>query len=56
MEDVQVYRNWFHDYTVKTISEIIEKSGFKIITMVGSLTGEALKEDSEWIGIVAQKQ
>lgn len=55
-EDVQVYRNWFHDYTVKTISEIIEKSGFKIITMVGSLTGESLKEDSEWIGIVAQKQ
>ncbi len=54
-EDVQVYRNWFHDYTIKTISEIIEKSRFKIINVVGSLTGEPLKEESDWIGIVAEK-
>lgn len=51
---VQVYRNWFHDYTIETISEIIQNCGFNIINMT-TLEGEALKEDSEWIGIVAQK-
>lgn len=54
-EGVQVYRNWFHDYTVETISEIIQNCGFKIIDMMGSLTGECLKEDCEWIAIIAQK-
>lgn len=54
-DGVQVYRNWYHDYTVETISEIIQNCGFKIIDMRGSLTGESLKEDSEWIAIVAQK-
>lgn len=51
---VQVYRNWFHDYTIKTISEIIQKCGFNIINMT-TLEGKVLKEESEWIGIVAQK-
>ena len=54
-EGVQVYRNWFNDYTVETISEIIQNCGFKIIDMKGDLTGESLKEDSEWIAIIAQK-
>lgn len=54
-EDVQVYRNWFNDYTVETISDIIKNCGFKIIDMNGDLTGEPLKEDSEWIAIIAQK-
>lgn len=53
---VQVYRNWFHDYTVKIISEVIQNSGFKIINILGNLTGEVLKEDSEWIAIIAQKK
>ncbi|WP_238918631.1 class I SAM-dependent methyltransferase [Clostridium sp. YIM B02555] len=52
---VQVYRNWFKDYSVETIIEIIKNSGFKIIDIRGSLIGEALKEDSEWIAIIAQK-
>jgi SAM-dependent methyltransferase len=52
---VQVYRNWFKDYSVETISEIINNSGFKIIDIRGSLIGEALKEDSEWFAIIAQK-
>lgn len=50
-----MYRNWFKDYSVETISEIIKNSGFKIIDIRGSLIGEALKEDSEWIAIIAQK-
>jgi SAM-dependent methyltransferase len=54
-DGVQVYRTWYHDYTVETISEIIHNCGFKIIDMRGSLTGESIKEDSEWIAIVAQK-
>lgn len=51
---VQVYRNWFHDYTIETISEVIQNYGFNIINMT-TLEGKALKEDSEWIEIVAQK-
>lgn len=52
---VQVYRNWFHDYTAETISEIVQKAGFRIIDMV-TLTGNALKKESEWILIIAEKR
>lgn len=52
---VQVYRNWFHDYTIEKIRRIVQSCGLKIINVMGSLSGEALKEDSEWIAVIAQK-
>lgn len=54
-KNVQVYRNWFHDYTAETISEIVQKAGFRIIDMV-TLTGNTLKTESEWILIIAEKR
>jgi 2-polyprenyl-3-methyl-5-hydroxy-6-metoxy-1,4-benzoquinol methylase len=53
-EGVQVYRNWFHDYTAETIKQVVQSSGFKVIDMV-NLTGEPLKNNSEWILIIAEK-
>lgn len=53
-EGVQVYRNWFHDYTAETIKQVVQSSGFKVIDMV-TLTGEPLKNNSEWILIIAEK-
>lgn len=50
-----MYRNWFHDYTAETISEIIQKAGFIIIDMV-TLTGNPLKTESEWILIITEKR
>lgn len=52
---VQVYRNWFHDYTAETISEVVQKAGFRIIDMV-TLTGNPLKTENEWILIIAEKR
>ncbi len=54
-DEVKVYRNWFHDYTDEIISVIIQNHGFKIIKTMGNLTGETIKENSEWIAIIAQK-
>ncbi|WP_160691127.1 methyltransferase domain-containing protein [Clostridium sp. C2-6-12] len=54
-EGIQVYRNWFHDYTAETISEIVQKSGFTIVDMV-TLAGNPLKTESEWILIIAEKR
>lgn len=51
---VQVYRNWFHDYIPETISEIVQKAGFRIIDML-TLTGNPLKTESEWILVIAEK-
>ena len=54
-KNVQVYRNWFHDYTAETISEVVQKAGFRIVDMV-TLTGNQLKTESEWILIIAEKR
>jgi hypothetical protein len=50
-----VYRNWFHDYTAETISEVVQKVGFRISDMV-TLTGNPLNTESEWILIIAEKR
>lgn len=54
-EKIQVYRNWFHDYRIENIKDIIENAGFRIVNAMGSLSGEELREDSDWIAVVAQK-
>lgn len=54
-KSVQVYRNWFHDYTAETISEVVQKAGFRISDMV-TLTGNQLNTESEWILIIAEKR
>jgi hypothetical protein len=51
-----VYRNWFHYYSVETISAVLEGQGFTVEGVYGDLTGAPLTDDGEWIGVIAQKK
>jgi len=54
--NVSVYRNWFHDYTLQSIREAIEKAGFKIVHIWDNLTGTVYEEGGDWIAIVGRKK
>ncbi|WP_371373480.1 class I SAM-dependent methyltransferase [Sporomusa aerivorans] len=51
----KVYRIWFHDYSLQTISAVLQDNGFKVADVWNSLTGERYQEGGDWIAIVAQK-
>jgi SAM-dependent methyltransferase len=53
---VTVYRNWFQDYTPETIRAELEQGGFSVVSLCGDLTGKPYNSESEWIGLVVQKQ
>jgi SAM-dependent methyltransferase len=52
---ISVYRCWFHDYTLSTITPVLEKAGFRVIQVWNDLTGTPYREGGEWIGIFAEK-
>jgi SAM-dependent methyltransferase len=52
---VKVYNNWFHDYDLDTIREVIQKAGFDVIDTWNDLTGSPYSEGGEWIAIVAKR-
>jgi SAM-dependent methyltransferase len=52
---VTVYRNWFHDYTLATIKDVMEKAGFQIKQVWNDLTGAPFDAKGDWIGILARK-
>lgn len=54
--NVSVYRNWFQDYTPKTITEELTLGGFFVESLWGDLTGIQYFPDSEWIGVAAGKK
>lgn len=51
-----IYRNWFQDYTPESITEELARNGFRVESLWADLTGTAYSPDSEWIGIVADRQ
>lgn len=53
---VSVYRNWFHDYSLKEIEEVLNNSGFSIQETWSDLTGTPYQGDNDWIGIVARNK
>lgn len=53
---ISIYRNWFQDYTRETIIQELKKGDFTIQSIWGDLTGTPYTEDTEWIGVVAQKR
>jgi SAM-dependent methyltransferase len=53
--DISVYRNWFQDYNPETITAELEANNFTVQSLWGDLAGTPYTDDSEWIGIVAQK-
>lgn len=52
---VKTYRLWLHDYSLETISLVLEKSGFKVEQVWNSLSGEPYREGGDWIALAARK-
>ena len=52
---VTVYRNWFRDYSLKTIRNVLENAGFSIIQVWNDLDGTPYDEDGDWLAVVAKK-
>jgi SAM-dependent methyltransferase len=54
-DKVSVYRNWFQDYDRAAITAELEQAGFGVQSVWNDLTGMPFRDDTEWIGLVAQK-
>jgi len=54
-KEVTVYRNWFHDYSLRAINDILEKSGFSILQIWNDLDGTPYEEGGDWLAVVAKK-
>jgi hypothetical protein len=52
---ISVYRNWFQDYTLETITAELATGGFAVKSAWSDLTGTHNTEDTEWIVLVTQK-
>lgn len=52
---VKNYRLWMHDYSLETISVVLEQNGFKIENVWNTLSGERYQEGGDWIAIAARK-
>ena len=53
---VSIYRNWFQDYTPESITAELTKGGFQVKSLWGDLSGQPYTPESEWIGVITQKQ
>ncbi|UCD08760.1 MAG: class I SAM-dependent methyltransferase [Dehalococcoidales bacterium] len=54
-KNVTVYRNWFHDYSLHTINDVLEKAGFSILQIWNDLDGTPFEEGGDWLAVVAKK-
>jgi len=52
---VTVYRDWFHDYSLPSIKQVLENAGFRILEAWNDFTGTPYKEDGDWITLVCRK-
>jgi len=55
-DGVRIFHNWFQDFSAELIRHELETGGFHVTGMYADLLGNPLTEDSEWIGIVAEKR
>jgi len=46
--------NWFQHYSPQMIEQELGESGFGVVEMAGDLTGNALSDDGDLIGIIAR--
>ena len=53
-EGVTAYRMWFQDYVPETLSPILERAGFEVERIAGSLTGDSYVDDSDWVAVLAK--
>jgi cyclopropane fatty-acyl-phospholipid synthase-like methyltransferase len=54
-KQVTVYRNWFRDYSLDTINEVLENAGFEILQIWNDLDGTPYEEGGDWLAVVAKK-
>jgi SAM-dependent methyltransferase len=52
---ISIYRMWFQDYNRETITRELEAGGFTVRSVWNNLIGTPYTEETEWIGVVAQK-
>ena len=53
--EVKIYRLWFHDYSLLTISQVLNNNGFELECVWSALDGTEYKDGSDWIAVVARK-
>ena len=51
-ETLEIF-NWFQHFTPESITAELNNAGFSVDLMVGDLTGESLKDESDFIGVIA---
>jgi SAM-dependent methyltransferase len=54
-DSVKIYNNWFHDYDLATIRQVLQRAGFKVIHAWNDFLGTPYHEGGDWIAIVAEK-
>ncbi len=52
---LSVYRMWFQDFTHESITNELEDGGFTVNSVWNDLAGMPYTEDTDWIGVIAQK-
>lgn len=52
---ISVYRNWFQDYTLETITLELDAGGFGVQSAWSDLSGTPFSKISEWIGLITRK-
>lgn len=51
---VTTYRMWFHDHTPASLVAVVEAAGFAVDEVCGSLAGDPVTDDGEWLAVVAR--
>ena len=51
---VTTYRMWFHDHTPASVVATVEAAGFVVEEVAGSLAGDPVTDDGEWLAVVAR--
>ena len=51
-----VYRNWFHDYSLNTIEQVLLSASFKVNRVWNDFTGSPYKPGDDWIALEAARR
>jgi len=54
-DNISVYNLWEQVYTKESVVSLISENGFRVVNILGDLTGKEYLEASNTIGIIAQK-
>ncbi|WP_207648230.1 class I SAM-dependent methyltransferase [Desulfotruncus arcticus] len=49
------YRCWFHDYSLETLTPVVESAGFDVGTVWGDLAGAPYNSQCDWITVSLKK-